>query len=136
MPDCIEIVRIVFGEKRIARAQGRVVNPEMSFENLTPARERAKPFPRRCGLTIIPAQIRPGLFAFEDSGDGLLARPGSIGRDIGAVPALRQTHFRRAGRVSIALGPKKRETLKPNMCFPFNPARGYWRVHPASSFAQ
>jgi hypothetical protein len=108
----------------------------MFFEDLTPSGEGAKAFPRRRGLTIIPAQIGQRLLAFEDRGDRLLAWSRSIGRDIGAITALRETHFRCAGRVTVRLGPEKRETLEPNVRFRFGPAPSYWRVHSASSFAQ
>ena len=37
--DRVEIVRIVFGEKRITGSEGGVVNAKMFFENLAPARE-------------------------------------------------------------------------------------------------
>jgi hypothetical protein len=96
MADRVEIVRIVFGEKRIAGTQGRVVNTKVFFENVSPAREGAKAFARRRGLAIVSAQIRQGLFAFEDCGHGLLAKTRAIRSDIGAVTALWQTDFRRA----------------------------------------
>ena len=37
--DRVEIVRIVFGEKRITGSESGIVNAKMFFENLTPARE-------------------------------------------------------------------------------------------------
>ena len=87
--DRIEIVRIIFGEKRIASPEGRVVDAKMLLENLAPAPERAKAFACRRGLAIIAAQIRQRLFAFEDRGHGLLADARSIGRHIGPIAALR-----------------------------------------------
>src|SRR5256885_7624292 len=113
MTDCVEIMGIVFGEKRIASPQGGVVNAKMFFENFTPARERAKTFARRRGFAIVPAQIGSRLFAFEDRSHGRFAEARSIGCDIGAIAALGQTDFSRAGRISIRLGPEKREPLQP-----------------------
>src|SRR2546423_8779222 len=74
MTDGVEIVRIIFGKKRITGAQGGVVNAQMLLENIAAVSERPKPLAGRRGFAIIAAQIGQRLFAFENRGDGLLAQ--------------------------------------------------------------
>src|SRR3954451_10056581 len=136
MANRVEIVRIVFGEKGIAGPEGRVVDPKMLFENLTPPTERAKPFEGGRCRAIIAAQIRQRLFAFEDCRHGLFSISRSICGDVRAIPALRQTDFGGARLVSIRLRPKQRESLQANMRLRLGASRNYWRVHSASSRAQ
>jgi hypothetical protein len=133
MTDSVEIVRIIFGKKGIARAEGGIVDPQMSLENLAPAGQRSQAFPGRGGLASIAAQIRQSLFAFEDRGHGLLAKARSIGRHVGPISTLRETYFSGTGRISVRLRPEKREPFQPKMRVRFGPARGYCRIHSASS---
>ena len=108
----------------------------MFLEDIAPVAERAKTFARGRGLASIAAQIRQRLFAFENRGDCLLTETRPVGGDIGSVAALRQSDFRRAGRITVRLRPKKREPFEPQMRFRLGSARGYWRVNSASSLAQ
>src|SRR4051812_38082638 len=75
MADGIEIVRIIFSKKRIAGAQGGVVNAQMLLQNIAPASERMKALACRRGRAIITAQIGQRLFAFKNCGNGLFAEP-------------------------------------------------------------
>jgi hypothetical protein len=134
--DRIEIMRVVFREKRVARPQGGVMHAEMFLEHLAASADGSKTFARRGCLAIIPAQIGPRLLALENRGDGPLSGARAIGSNIRAVAALGQTDFRGAGGIAVGLRPQKREPLESEMRLRFRAADRYWRVHSASSFAQ
>ena len=73
MTDGIEVVRIIFREKRIPSAQGGVMNPQMFLQDIAPASERMKALACRRRFAIITSQIRQRLFAFKNRGNGLFA---------------------------------------------------------------
>ena len=107
-----EIVGVPFGEEGFAGAQGRVMDAQMFLENLPAAVDR---FEAREGLwaaTIIASQVRRGLFAFKDGGvTDLAIFQRAVGRDIGAVTALREGNFEGGDRVAVFLCPKEGEAF-------------------------
>src|SRR5438270_3249969 len=86
--------------------------------------------------TTLFRSIRQRLFAFEDRGQPDSARLWSISGDIGAISAMRQTHFERASGVALSLRPKQRETFQTRMDQSFRATVIQLRVHSANSRAQ
>src|SRR5205814_7053097 len=85
VPDGGEVVRIVFGEKRVARPERGIMDSEMFLQNLAASGNRTKPFPRGGAATIVAAQIRQRLFAFEDRRLARFLCPCAVRRHIGTV---------------------------------------------------
>ncbi|PZR70589.1 MAG: hypothetical protein DLM73_17520 [Chthoniobacterales bacterium] len=119
VPNRVEIVRIIFGEKRVARAQSGIMNSEMPLQDLPPVAQGMEAFHGRGAAAIVPAQIWPGLFALEDCSHGCFFRAGSVRRHVCAITALRQTHFRSAGGIAIGLSPNQGEPFQTKVRFGF-----------------
>src|SRR5207253_6956865 len=107
-----EIVRIPLGEKRLAGAQGRVMDTQMFLQNLAALVEALESSERVRAATIIAAQIGRGLFALEDGGDTDARFLRAVGGNVGPVTASRQRNFERANRVAVFLRPKEREAFE------------------------
>jgi hypothetical protein len=80
----------------------------MFLQEVASSAERAKALACRRGLAVIVAQVGQRLFTFENRGNRLFAEARSIGGDISPIPALRQSDFRGARRVSVRLRPQER----------------------------
>src|SRR5437588_11418323 len=112
------------------------MHAQISFENLAAASNSFQPCADGNAATVVSSQIRQRLFAFEDRGQPDSARLWSISGDIGAISAMRQTHFERASGVALSLRPKQSETLQTRMDQSFRATVIQLRVHSANSRAQ
>lgn len=107
-----EIVGVEFREERIGDSQVWKMDPQMFFENVASSANGLETFARRVAAAVVSSQIWQRLFAFEDCCRPNTATLRAIRRHIGAIAALRQTHFHGAGGITLRLCPKKREALQ------------------------
>src|SRR5207244_4112105 len=86
MANCLKIIRVEFREKRISNSQIGVVNAQMFLQNLPSTANRLESGAGGGCATVIPPQIGPCLFAFENSCHSSVAMR-SESRYIGTIPA-------------------------------------------------
>ncbi len=115
MLDAAEIDRIEFQEKGVAGAQSRIVHAQMFFEHRASLVHGGKAFPRGGTAAVVPAQIGPHLFAFEDCRYAGFVPAGSVAGDVRAIAALRETYLDSAGGITLGLRPQNRQALEPAM---------------------
>jgi len=85
------------------------MHSQIVFEDLTAVADRIEEFASALAVAIIPSQIPERLLAFKNRRRSELFRQRSIGNDVGAISASRQTDFDCACRVAMRLRPDESE---------------------------